>query len=500
MERNEIGKKIMADLYADFWKQQESIRVLQAQKLYDYYFNDRARLIAYVQAAFKIMGFKDKTINKMNVRMRNIVPKVIDKVCQVYKQPAQRLLDGGVQQIVDEATKDVKTEQSKADAAYQELLLNSTINTKSKEWHKQGKFFNCVLVQPIVVKNKKASAETYMDFIIHTPAYTSVETDQLNTQVLKSFAYPVSLMLAGKDKEEDYLVVWTEKEHYLLNKQMEKIAPLNNNGMINPYKRLPVAVLRFKDDPNSFFGEGRWSLVDGVEEIAVQATNLYRVSVFQTHGQAVSINAGLKGEVEVGEDKILQIENAGAEGKQSADFYFRQASPLVAEVKDLIDWTLRSLQTDEGLNPNSAQIETNIASGVAKIMDNADLNEIRADDRQVLEDFEHDLFEVIRVVASQEQIANIGKEAKFSIRFAEPKVVKTVDEQIKEADSGIKNGIMSRVDLILEKYPELTREQAEQKLQQNLIENKKWEDKFGLFTDDTKDFDTRQKNNETQTT
>jgi hypothetical protein len=483
---NEIGKKIMADLYADFWKQQESIRVKQAQKLYDFYFNDRNQLILYVQAAFKTMGFKSETIAKMNVRMRNIVPKVIDKVCQVYKIPAQRFLDEGVKQIVDEATKEVVTEQTQADKDYQALLKRSTINTKAKEWHKQGKYFNCVLVQPIVVKSKKASAESYLDFIIHTPAYTAVTTDALNPNVLKSFAYPIEMELDGKEQQE-YLVVWTETEHYLLDKKMNKVAPPNNSGMVNPYKRLPVAVLRFKNDPNSFFGEGRWSLVDGVEEIAVQATNLYRVSIFQTHGQAVAINANLKGEVEVGEDKILQIENAGREGTQDSDFFFRQASPLVAEVKDLIDWTLRSLQTDEGLNPNSAQIETNIASGVAKIMDNADLNEIRADDRQVLEDFEYDLFEVTKLVAKQEQLANITAEAKFAIRFSEPKVVKTVDEQIKEADSGIKNGVVSRVDLILEKFPEMTREQAEQKLQQNLIENKKWEDKFGLFESDTAD-------------
>ena len=468
----------MSDLYKEFWKQLEESRVKQAQKLHDWYFNDRDEIIQHVETALGKM-FRKGTLDQINIRVRNIVPRVVNKVCQVYKQPAKRMLDGGLQvQITGQA---VTEKQSPEDKNYQEVLNNSTINRKSKEWHRLGVFFNTVLVQPIWVKSSKGN---YLDFMIHTPAYTIVETDSLNWNIPIAFYYPTEMVLGGEDSEEA-LVYWSQTEHFILDKFGNKYAPADNPGMVNPYGILPVAVLRFRD-AEDFWGEGKWSLVEGNEEVAAQYSNLGFTAIFQSHGQPVAINTGLKGEPEVGPDKPIKIENAGGDNKQDSSFKFESANPMIQEVQGLIDWYIKSLMSDEGLSPQQYATEIANSSGVAKILDDADLNELRDDDRQILEDFEHDLYTVTAKVYNVEaKSKKLPEKGDFSIEFAEQKVVKTTDEKIKERESGIKMGTKSRVDCIREDNPELTEEQAKDKLKQIMLENKEFEDKFGLFGDST---------------
>jgi hypothetical protein len=112
---------------------------------------------------------------------------------------------------------------------------------------------------------------------------------------------------------------------------------------------------------------------------------------------------------------------------------------------------------------------------VSKILESTELNEIREDERQILEDFEYDLFDVTRVVHNYHNpSAKISDAAQFSMKFAEPKVVKTIDEKVKERDDGLSKNYMSLIDIVLEDHPELgSREEAEKYLQQIITENSK---------------------------
>ncbi|TAK56607.1 MAG: phage portal protein [Bacteroidetes bacterium] len=453
---NEVEKK--------YWSAMEQFRVARAQKLYHWYMNHRDEIHDDVRAAL-LKTFRPTTVEEMNIRVRNVVPRIINKIAQVYKHPAKRVLDGGAALVHDGG--ETKTIRSREDELFQQILLNSAINKKSKLWHRLGILFNTVLVQPVVLK--ESGKEPHLDFFIHTPAFTVVETDQNQWNIPVAFYYPIEKTIEGKSQQ--VLVYWSATEHYLIDKLGTKHAPPENPGMLNPYHRLPVATLRFQDDED-FWGEGKWSLVEGNEEVAVQYSNIAFTALFQTHGQAVAINTGLKGEPEVGPNRVIKIENAGQAGQQQSDFKFVSPNPAILEVQGLIDWLVKSLHVDEGLSPQQFATEVATTSGIAKILDSADLNEQREDHRQILEDFEHDLFNVIRTVWNTE-VPNkkISESATFSIQFGEPKVVKTIDEKIKERESAIALNTGSRVDFIMEDNPEFTREQAQEKLRQIMSEN-----------------------------
>lgn len=483
---NSVGSQIMGSLFTNVWKQLETKRIKDAQKLYDWYFNNKAEVIAGIEESLRKV-FKATTVKRMNVRVVNITERTVAKLAQVYKEPAVRSLDGGVKTAVKEPTEagsspEVKDVQSSADKQYQEALAESTIAKKSKEWHKLGKLFNTVLVQPVWVERK--NEEGYIDFLIHTPAWTVVETDEADYRRAKAFYYPTWKTIDGVLQQ--VLVYWSATEHYFVTRTNVKYAPPKNAGKANPYGVLPIAVLRFKEGID-FWGEGMWDLVDGNEEICAQLANICFVTIFQSHGQPVAVNMKLPANVRLGPDAPLAIDDAegSTAGKAPPQFYFAQVSPAIQPVKELIDWLTKLFPAIKGLGPSGVQIEAGLQSGVSKIVDSVDVQENREDDVLVLEDFEHDLYDVTREVWNYH---NSGKQipetAEFAIKFAKPRVIKGSAEKVAERKAGVELGIVSRVDMILEDNPEMAREDAVEKLKQILAENRQFEDKYGLFEEE----------------
>lgn len=464
------GDRLLRESYAAYWKKTEEKRVEEARRLSDWYYNDKDQITQYLREGLQ-KTFNVETVNALNIRVYNLVDRILSKIALSYKDPATRSLDGGVKVAVENG--EAKSEQTPDDEKYQEMILSSSINRKAKEWHKLGRYFNTVLVQPRWDEKKET-----MDFLIHTPAWTGVEVQDDNHLIPKAFYYPVFRNINGKD--EQYLVYWSEEEHFYIDRNGKRVAVPKNPGMVNPYGILPCAVLRFKDSMD-FWGSGLWQIVDINEEICIQFTNLCDIAIFQTHGQAYSINMGLGGvKPEIGPRKPIVVERAGEADGQPAEFGFAQPEAAITEVRETIDWMLDTLLSINGLNPSSVTAAVRIASGVSKMMDNADIQESRHDDQSILADFEYELFEVMKAVWNYHNPNKISDDAEFAIEFADPKVVKTADEKTKEREQGVRLGTMSRVDIIMEDNPELSREEAIEKLETIVAEERQWKDKFGI--------------------
>lgn len=480
---NSVGGQMLAQAFAGFWTKMENKRIRDAQKMYDWYYNRREEIQKHIQRAMSKL-FRNDTIRRMNLRAPNIVERVISKLALAYKTPAVRYLDGGVQAEVKEsegeAPPEIVSKQSPADEIYQEALEDSSIDRKAVEWHKLGKLFNTVLVEPRWIEDETKEAKGWIDFSIHTPAWCVAITDPQDYLRLRAFYYPTWATIAGQDQQ--VLVYWSEDEHYLIDRLGNKIAPPNNPGRVNPYRMLPAAVLRFRESTD-FWGEGMWDLVDGNEEVAIQYSNLAYVAILQGHGIPVAINMNLPSNVIIGPDRPIEVKNAGgsSEGMAAPSFTFANPNAPLAEIQGLIDWMVKGLQALKGLSPQSFALEAKIASGASKMMDSVDVTETREGDLPTLTAFEKDLFVKMRAVWNYHASEKISEEAEFSISFAEPKVQKSIEEKTKERESGIKLGTMSRVDMIQEDNPGLSREEAEEKLQQIIAEERKFRDKYGLL-------------------
>lgn len=487
-----------------YWKQIEAIRVKKAQKIYFWYYNYQDEIIQFIKQAM-LKGWRQTTINETRVRVLNVVPRVIDKMALLYKEQPERVLDGGKQIEVDAQKSSApppapvppaagmpalppkqpsptiiqKEVQSEDDKVYQQLTLDSEIDMRQSEWEKLSKLFNTVLVQPVWREDPEdEESGGHLDFIIHTPAWCCVETMDDDYSKPKSFWYPIWKSIEEGKPQEQVLVFWSETEHHIIDGNGTKANPKGNEDGKNPYGTLPVAVLRRKLS-NDFWGEGMWDLVDGNEEICIQVSNLFKVAAFQLHGQPFGVNLNLGGEPVLGADKPIIVDSV-EQGTVQPTFEFVTANTNLKPVMDLVDWALKSFQVAKGLGKQQVDIREVISSGVSKMVDNADVQEDRQDTIPVMQEFEEDLYrKVVAVYNYHTKGKKISLKAEFSIKFPEPIIAETQDERTKKRDAGLKNGTMSRIDILMEDYS-LSREEAVAKLRQIIAENKEYNDEFGL--------------------
>lgn len=489
---NQIGNALVSLSVASYWKAIEAKRVQDARKMYSWYMNEKDEIVRLTRLSMFPL-FKRETILRMNLRVLNVVERVVSKLAMVYKEPAERMLDGGKKTVVElpepgtggdqsvgQSHETTKTVQTGDDVTFQGLLSESTIGQKATEWNKLGKLFNTVLVEPVWRADPDLKNGGFVDFTIHTPAFCLVETDPDDFLRPRAFAYTAWALVKGR--MEQVFVCWDDARHFMVDRMGNTVAPPENPGLVNPYQTLPAAVLRFKEG-GDFWGEGLWDLVDANEEVAIQLSNLGYVAILQGHGQAVAVNMNLPANTVVGPDRPIVVDKVpGTSDMAAPSFRFENANAPLEKIQAFIDWLVKSMQATKGLAASSFSLEAVVASGVSKNADNADVQEIREGDVPALLAFEKVLFRKVRAVYNYHtKGAKISEKAEFSIKFGESKVLKSVDEKNKEREFGLKNKTLSRIDIIMEDNPGLTREQAQEKLLQIIAEERQIEDKFGLL-------------------
>ena len=487
-----------------YWQQIESLRVMLAQRLWDWYYNDEDRIQQYIlygevvdtshnrdreTVSFATMGglrkIFPKTYAEMTPKIFNIVQRVIDKLSFVYKEPPIRQLNGGAQTKTINGK--VTSIPDKDDEIYQNILTRSTIQKKQTVWNSLGKLFNTVLVQPIWVKDENDDDRSYMDFLIHTPAWCVVETDERDWLKAKAFYYAIWLQLHPDSLPEQVIVYWNKNEYKLIDVNGADIpmtgtgnGTVANNDMVNPYKIIPAIPLRFKDGIN-YWGEGMWDLVNANQEICEQVTNLAYIAKTQAHGQLVILDPAksVTGDIMTGVDHPIHIHSF--EQGQSPDVKYINAHADIAPVRDLVDWYIKTAQMVKGLSPQQYSLESKIASGVSKMVDSTEIEEIRKADQHICTMFESDLFDVMRIVYNYHNPSKqISMDAKFSISFPEPQVNReTQADKNARMQFDLDNHLVSYIDLLREKYPELSDDDLMDKFKQIVAEMREMNDESG---------------------
>jgi len=475
-----------------YWIQTEDERVSLAQRLWNWYYNDEDKIIDYILYGYVStdpsetvqVGFGGlskifpKTYLNMSVKVLNIVPRVVDKLAFVYKNSPQRMLNGDKQSEVIDG--EVKPIENKDDDRFQELLKKSTIEKKQGAWNALGKLFNTVLVQPVWIEDEKDKSKSYMDFLIHAPAWCAVETSKKDWLKAKSFRYNAWLKIADGQLEEQVTVYWSDTEHYVIDSGDNKKGLENNPDKKNPYGILPAVILRFRDGID-FWGEGMWDLVNANQEICEQVTNLCYVAKTQAHGQMVILDpsGSIEGNILTGVDHPIHISNF--ENGQSPDVKYINANAALKPVQDLIDWQIKTAQMLKGLSPQQYSLDSSIASGASKMVDATEIEEIRKNDMNVITMFESDLFDVMRTVYNYHNQSNqISKDAKFSVKFPEPKINETQNDKNARMKFDLDNHLTSILRLIKEKNPGMSDDDAQKEFDRIIAEGRMIKDELGL--------------------
>jgi len=443
--------------------QSEVARINQAQKLYDYYNGDSEQIVYHLGKALG-KTFSAEDIAEFQMLYLPLVRRVIDKLCIVYKSGVRRFLDN------DKSTEKLNL-----------LYHNSDITRKQRQWYRYGRLFHTVLVQPVV---RNINGVDVLNYDIHTPNKVTVKERDDNYLLPSELVYQVS---ARDSRGEPVLhsVYWSDSEHYVLDENNNKIRDEGNLDSINPYRRLPFAVLRMRETED-FWGQGETVLANVEEKIDVLLVQLMDLIIMQGHGQPVFSNAKLDGDIKTGPRHPIQLWPYSPDSQ--ASFSFVSPDAKMADIQSAIDWLIEKTSVMYGLSKTAEQGQ--VASGFAKMLDNWDLMEIRDEDVEILKGFESDLFDVTKSVVNYEKPNGIRlPEEKFNVEFEQYHypVEPAIEIQLKKTN--MEFGLWTPIDDIMEKDKTLTFEQAREIWRKNIEVRDELKDQFGFFGQPVKSFD-----------
>jgi hypothetical protein len=443
------------------------LRIQQQEKLYDYYISDEINILSRLDEALKVT-FDEEDIAEFQKEYINITKKIINQLAIVYNEPAKRniLLNG---------KKDEKLTANLFTA------LPSNINTIDKTAHRYAKLFNTSLTR-ITFRSGRLLYDVLPSHLF------DIAVDDNDPYSLVELSYDKYIKNEDGD-DELYTVFWTKDRHYM--RQVLEVGekyiyadevPIGNNKeLVNPYCIIPFAAMRMEMQ-GDFWGTGQCDLANVNEQINFLLTDLINGGIImQSWGTPFIANTGLeekKKRLRFGPKHPIAVKQTNSEFPPI--FEYKNANPMVTEVRDTIDWKIKLIALSKGLNPNSFLADAKAASGYSKIIDSLEQLEIRRDDIEPCRIYEEERFNISRCVLNYHMQFNgiesgmIPADASLAVDFAEIEIPRTADEKMKENEFKLAKGMTSIIELMKEQNPDLTDEEAEEMIKKNLEVNKKY--------------------------
>ncbi len=142
--------------------------------------------------------------------------------------------------------------------------------------------------------------------------------------------------------------------------------------------------------------------------------------------------------------------------------FVSQQSEILAVV-EAIDRLIKWGAMSNGLSVSTVDTKsTREFSGVAKLVDTQELLELREDDKTIWRVYEKQLFNLIKSVWNIHNPKDrISNEAALTVDFSDPRPIISPKDQAVAWESQLSMGVISPVDIVLERNPDLgTRENA----------------------------------------
>lgn len=440
---NNIGQQTAYGLvkngYMASEKEKERLRKFQTEKMVAYYSRDNLAIRFFLVEHLKCILKNPQNITEIVPVVDNYVPKVLKRLCQVYVNPPVFKLDSENEQKV------------------YDVNIMPELNKNRKEFHRLGKLLNTILVRPIW--NEKKNNFRYLT--LHR-GNCDIETNDIDTNELLEVRYPVEI------EERDYIIVWTDSEHYAIDKETGRRVALEgmNEDFVNPYGKIPFAVLKFEECQDDFFGDGLTDLVNMNESINGRLSDMMYKSYMQ-FGVFFGRNLGKTAEQIVISPSAAIIVDEPGDGRTSGAEFLTPDHNITGDI-DSIDWLKRNAAITYGLPADAFSNDATAQSGYAKMIESLELLANNEDDEAALRSFEYQLFDLMKssLEISRAKIRFNGNIE--SIQFNGMKFPETIDEVIKRRDYEIKTGLKTVVDHMREDNPDMTEEQALARLEENV--------------------------------
>ena len=365
----------------------------------------------------------------------NILRKIINRLACVYLQDATRTIDG--------------TETDKH--IYAVIEDSTALPVRMKQANRLAKLTGNVLLRP-VWRNGAMALDILTGDILDVVTGDSPE-DLISVLVTH---HPQN----GRSEEMSYSF-WTALEFQRLDYKGKAI-----ETMPNPYGVLPFIPVWSQPPTDCFWLPGAEDLALVQNAINERLTDLCYTLRFQSFGVGYVKGAKTKSTnlgttvLEAGPSSMLLL-------PENAEVGFVSPQTPVEACLEAIDKLMKWAAVSNGLPASSMSLNPTEESGVSKVVSNSELEEHRRDDIAAFARTEAQLFNLCRIVWNvHNPTQQLSEAATITIDFYDPKPTVTASEQLKEWQGMMELGLLSPVDVLIEKNPDLTRDMAKAKLLQ----------------------------------
>ena len=374
--------------------------------------------------------FSESTLSKVPIGNVNITKRIINRISLVYMEAPIRTY----------TKEDVTDYFSGKDHKLQRL-------------ERMCNLLDGVLIKPCWRIKDDGSEHIEYDIIMdYEPLF---DTDPLNPYAI---VYPVAQKAEVLDTTPEQFAYWDSENHFIFDKNGKMYTHDDNPDMVNPYGVLPFVECFRDGKPETDYLDTNAStdLIQTNLAINVAETNKNANIMFQSFGYLFVNGAGIdKDTMQIGQDKINYL---GVDGSISI------VSPpnAVPALDESIQSSYKMLAQNYHL-PISFVEGTSAASGVALKLRNTELTDDRKSDVTRWREVEFKLFELERRIIAVED----GKDAGDleDVDFSESVEVLNDQEQRDKWEWELSKGLIDLADILMQKNPDLTREEAEAELE-----------------------------------
>ena len=420
----------------------------QAEKNIYYYKRNYLGIVDYLNEHLGSI-ISDKQMLKWMPRIIiNDIPRFIDRLCLLYKNPADRTFKGNEETIE---------------------LFNKNLNKNVKEFHRRAKLQNTILVRPLFENDK-------FTFIILDRSRATVKTAEDDYNYMTELIYPREITI-GNELVTIY-THWNSDEVWVTDKDNNPVKNLpeviQKDLGANPYKEIPYIPLRLRDGYDDFWGDGIPDVVNNNEIISAKVSDAM-AKQWMAFGYGIGVNLGAAANQLTMSPYQIYAVNQDRNDIPTPDLKFVTPNHNVEEDKNLTDWMRKTIGNTMGISGASMSEQISEMSGYSKQMDNIEIQDQNNDDRDVLIEFE---FELNRMMNKEYEFIQKSKGATLEqCNIKEYQFPKSTAEIWEEREYELKYDMSTPEDWIKQDRPDLDESQIKQLLADNKTVNANYKQK-----------------------
>ena len=362
--------------------------------------------------------------DKLPATCLNIVKKIVNRRAMTYAEPASRALEA----------------PKKDQDLFAEISKEAGLDLVLKQASRLTKLCKTILLRP-VWRNGRLAIDVLTGNVLDVEIGDSPE--DLRAVLVTHYG-------PNDRVEEITYSLWTP----------ETFQRLDYRGRVLEEEPNPYGVLPFIPCWDSLPSEGFWldgggDLVNLQESINQALTALLYTCQMQGFGVGFVKGSGMGGSLQTGPGSMVELPENGELG-------FASTKAPIEEILQVLDSLIKWAAVSNGLPASSLSTDPTEESGVSKLVDNAELQEMRRDDVALWRRYEHQLFDLIRIVWNVHNPGRkLSENATLKIDFGDPKQVTSEKDQAETWLALEELGVISPVDVVLERNPDLqTRKNA----------------------------------------